>query len=288
MEERKSYYAIIPANVRYDNDLPPNVKLLYGEITALCNETGVCWATNDYFAKLYNVSKTSVSKWVSILVDKGYIHNQIIYKEGSKEILNRYLSLVQYPIEEKLNRGIEEKLKENNKIYNNTMNNNIDNMNIIYNWEENKTCQCQTQKGDICSRRSTYNINGKNYCNQHSKYVIGDYFDSHKDMQEQIGLELATKEIIEHLNNRIGSHYKTNSKENLKIIKKKIKEGFTVDDFKTVIDKMCVKWTGTKWEEYLRPQTLFGGNFESYLNKEIKQTVNNLHLTSEDISNLFG
>lgn len=98
MEEKKSYYAIIPANVRYDVDLTPNAKLLYGEITALCNERGYCWASNDYFAKLYNVSKSSITKWVSALVKKGYIYNEIIYKEGSKEVLNRYLKLSKDPI----------------------------------------------------------------------------------------------------------------------------------------------------------------------------------------------
>ena len=122
MEERPNYYAIIPANIRYDADLTANAKLLYGEITALCNEKGYCWATNEYFANLYGVSKTSISKWISSLIQKEYIFSETIYKDGTKEILNRYLRIVKDPIEEKLNRGIEEKLKDNNTIINNTIN----------------------------------------------------------------------------------------------------------------------------------------------------------------------
>ena len=87
----KSYYAIIPANVRYDTDLPPNAKLLYGEITALCNEKGYCWASNDYFAKLYNVEKRTISRWISALVKKDYIKTELTYKENSKEVEQRRL-----------------------------------------------------------------------------------------------------------------------------------------------------------------------------------------------------
>ena len=63
MAEHRSYYAIIPANVRYDQRLKPNTKLLYGEITALCNERGFCWAGNEYFADLYGVNKETISRW---------------------------------------------------------------------------------------------------------------------------------------------------------------------------------------------------------------------------------
>lgn len=123
MDEKKSYYAIIPANVRYDADLTPNAKLLYGEITALCNERGYCWASNDYFSKLYGVSKKSISNWISALVKKGYIYSEIKYKEGSKEILDRYIKLFGEPIEEIFYTPIEKKVKDNNTLNNNTSNN---------------------------------------------------------------------------------------------------------------------------------------------------------------------
>ncbi len=122
-ENKKSYYAIIPANVRYSN-ITPNAKLLYGEITALCNEKGYCWATNEYFANLYGVSKTSVSLWIKELIDHGFVGSTLKYKENSKEIERRILTIE--PIKENLNTylrnlkgGIKENLKENNT-FNNT------------------------------------------------------------------------------------------------------------------------------------------------------------------------
>lgn len=92
-EQQKAYYAIIPANVRYDKDLAPNAKLLYGEITALCNEKGYCWASNQYFAELYGVSVLSIKRWVNSLVTKGYVYRTLTYKPNSKEIDKRILSI---------------------------------------------------------------------------------------------------------------------------------------------------------------------------------------------------
>lgn len=92
-EQQKSYYAIIPANVRYDKDLAPNAKLLYGEITALCNEKGYCWASNQYFAELYGVSVLSIKRWVNSLVAKGYVYRTLTYKPNSKEVDKRILSI---------------------------------------------------------------------------------------------------------------------------------------------------------------------------------------------------
>ena len=129
---KQSYYAIIPANVRYDKNLTPNAKLLYGEITALCNEKGYCWAENKYFADLYGVSLKSISVWINSLVDKGYIQSEIIYKENSKEIYARQLTIaippygrnLPYP-QKKSSIPMEENFKDNNTneyIYNNRRN----------------------------------------------------------------------------------------------------------------------------------------------------------------------
>lgn len=132
-EQQKAYYAIIPAEVRYDKDLPPNAKLLYGEITALCNDKGYCWATNQYFADLYKVSKITVSRWISTLNRKGYISIDTLYREGTKELIGRHIYIVNTPINKNVNRyikndleGINKNVKENNTSINNTFNNKKD------------------------------------------------------------------------------------------------------------------------------------------------------------------
>ena len=111
MEEKPSYYAIIPANVRYDENLRDKAKLLYGEITALCNKNGYCFASNKYFAELYGVTTTTISTLIKELVDKGYIESVIQYKGGTKEILNRYLKIFK--------EGMQKNLKDNNTSINN-------------------------------------------------------------------------------------------------------------------------------------------------------------------------
>lgn len=73
MENKPNFYAIIPANVRYDKDLSPNAKLLYGEITSLCNEKGFCWANNNYFMDLYSLSERSIQILLKQLAKKEYI-----------------------------------------------------------------------------------------------------------------------------------------------------------------------------------------------------------------------
>ena len=75
--------------------------------------------------------------------------------------------------------------------------------------------------------------------------------------------------VIDYLNENVGTHYRPSNKTTQKHINARLTEGYTYDDFKIVIDKMCQKWKGTDMEQYLRPETLFGTKFESYLNAKI-------------------
>ncbi len=153
--DKKGYYAIIPANVRYDESLTPNAKLLYGEITALCNEKGYCWATNGYFAELYSVSKVSISKWIGSLKDAGYVSIEMEQDRGTKQILNRYIRLLNGGIKEKLNTPqrkvkdpIKEKFKDNNTV-NTTSNitvNNIDHFESFWTVYPRKVGKAQAKK----------------------------------------------------------------------------------------------------------------------------------------------
>ena len=126
-EQRRAYYAIIPADVRYDKDLPSNAKLLYGEITALCNERGYCWASNEYFAGLYEVSSRSITRWFGALEDKRYIRVELIRK-GENVVESRLITIGDKNVQscrQNCLGGIDKNVQ-----YNNTINNTINNTDI--------------------------------------------------------------------------------------------------------------------------------------------------------------
>lgn len=92
--ERPSYYAVIPADIRYDKNLTDKEKLLYGEITALSNQEGYCWASNEYFANLYGSSIRTIKGAITKLEENGYLKREFVYKKNSKEVEKRLL----YPV----------------------------------------------------------------------------------------------------------------------------------------------------------------------------------------------
>lgn len=114
-------------------------------------------------------------------------------------------------------------------------------------------------KAQGCASKSTTN-------NPSTKYPFNNNV-------EKENLDENVKKIIEYLNLKTKKNFKANTQATVKLIKARLNEGFTLEDFKSVIDNKILDWTGTKWEKYLVPTTLFAGKFESYLNEKHKEQV---------------
>ena len=88
--------------------------------------------------------------------------------------------------------------------------------------------------------------------------------EKEKDKEEYKG---EVKEIVKYLNHVTGSTYRVSGSKTRDLIKARIREGFKVNDFKVVITKKFKEWTGTEWQKFLRPETLFSNKFEGYVNQ---------------------
>lgn len=232
MEQRPNYYSVMPANVRYDRSLTPSEKLMFSEITALANKQGYCHAKNGYFSELYSVAIQTVSRWISHLEQHGYIEVKIIYK--GKQIVERRI----FPIVDPINKNV----KTPKQKYEEGINKNVKTP-INKNVKDNNTSINTTSK------------------NNTSKNI---YSPAEPDkFSEQ------RKTIIGYLNERLGTNYKPSSAKTKRHIDARLNEGYELDDFKRVINNKISDWANdSNMVKYLRPETLFGTKFESYLNQK--------------------
>ena len=164
INEKPSFYAVLPAHVRYEKRLKPAERLLFAEISALTNKFGYCTASNGYFADLYETRKETVSKWISHLSELGFLRLEMVY-EG-KQIKGRKIW-----IDEKVMTPIDEKVKGNNTRLNNTRINNTplppntgngkDDLNADAFVSANaKTCEQETDKPTSLETKNDSNGNG--------------------------------------------------------------------------------------------------------------------------------
>lgn len=103
MNEKPSYFSILTADVRYDERLKANEKIMYSEITALSNKYGYCSASNTYFANLYKVHKDTISDWINNLKKYGYIKVVLERKDGTRQISKRKIYINNAYLDEGLN-----------------------------------------------------------------------------------------------------------------------------------------------------------------------------------------
>ena len=134
----------------------------------------------------------------------------------------------------------------------------------------------------------------KNKKNKNDIYIVGNSnFENVEDAKSEKPDAKPYQEIVDYLNQKAGTSYSSNSKTTQANIRARLAEGYTVEDFKRVIDNKCTDWIGTQWEEYLRPSTLFGTKFENYLNrkqtkqqKQQQETVSNAELYQSLVFNI--
>lgn len=88
-QERPSYWAVVPAPVRYDTAIPANAKLLYAELSSLTNEKGYCFASNAYFAANFSMTDTSVRRLLKALADRGFIRIDVVRDKKTNQVKER-------------------------------------------------------------------------------------------------------------------------------------------------------------------------------------------------------
>ena len=150
------------------------------------------------------------------------------------------------------------------------------------NQEENKTKTKENQK-EIKTKSNENQKENENKTHQDVNVIVN--VNDNVDVNvKKISLE-EIKGIVEYLNIKSNSHYKYSTDKTQTLIKARIKDGFTLDDFKIVIDKKCEEWLGTDFEKFLRPETLFNNKFEGYLNQKItakKKTLKDISMSDID------
>lgn len=105
-------------------------------------------------------------------------------------------------------------------------------------------------------------------CNVTGNVTVTQCNATEEELEQEENIEIY-KIVVSHLNQKAGTKYKPSTPKTKTAIHARLSEGFTLDDFKTVIDKKCAEWLGTDLEKYLRPETLFGTKFEGYLNAKV-------------------
>ena len=150
------------------------------------------------------------------------------------------------------------------------------------NQEENETKAKENQK-EIKTKSNENQKEDENKTHQDVNVIVN--VNDNVDVNvKKISLE-EIKGIVEYLNIKSNSHYKYSTDKTQTLIKARIKDGFTLDDFKIVIDKKCEEWLGTDFEKFLRPETLFSNKFEGYLNQKItakKKTLKDISMSDID------
>lgn len=160
--EFPSYYSILTADIRYDPRLKNHAdcKVLYSEITALSNKYGYCSASNKYFSKLYDRPVPTISKWINILKDLGYLKVEMIYKDNTKEIKERHIFPISTPINANVNTYSRKHEGGINASVKPPINANVKDNNTSINTTSKNSCSSKQQAEVVANAYAMYQMSG--------------------------------------------------------------------------------------------------------------------------------
>lgn len=190
-----SYYGNLPAEVRYSKELKPMEKILYTELTALSNKYGYCIAKNSYFASLYEVHKDTAGKWINSLEKQGFIRTQLIYKEGTKQILQRRIYISRTPIDENIDTYRQEDREGIDEKCDTPIDENIEDINITREeyYKSNSTPYSPPKENPLLKDFSL-----------EDKKIAQDFIEYRKEIKKPIKTKRAIKSHITRLKECVG------------------------------------------------------------------------------------
>lgn len=253
-------YIMIPISAAHDNRLRANSKLVFGEIMSMLNQKDSFFMNNATLAKRQNMSTNTLQSCLKELEDLGYIRRKII-RNDKKQVVSRLISspltelFKQTP--EKWGQGYPQKYEKG--------------------IPKNRGEGSPKNRGEGSPKNLGHNnesliMNSNNSIYSRNTSGKPDYIpkppnkNSNDNFSEQV--VNTTNKVIDHLNHKAGTKYRPTSKATRRLVRARLNDGWKLDDFYKVINNKVSDWKNDKyWAKYLRPETLFGTKFESYLNE---------------------
>jgi uncharacterized phage protein (TIGR02220 family) len=230
MNGRKGVYGIVYQNVLRSSELSPESKAIYGYLASFAGCKNTCFPSRKMMLKELQMSETRFSKHMNPLIALGVVS---VTRERNGNVYGKNIYTINHEIQ--IIENQDSRCSENESAENESAENLSTNSNSI----------------------NIKNINNKNINNK-----------EHKDIVEKNLDKPPYKEIIDYLNAKTNKSYQYQGTSTQRHINGRFKEGYTLDDFKKVIDIKTAEWKEGKMEQYLRPETLFGTKFEGYLNQQ--------------------
>lgn len=240
---------MIPVGIARDNDLlnKPKSIILMGEILSMLNVTGEFFMSNTELAKRLHVTSRSVKDYLILLEKKGLIKRANVYADQEQKVVMGRKITAGDTLGKYISLGWGSSLPQGRE-------------------------EDFTRVGKHTSPKYNNVIEHKNRTNNINKGPA-------KKAEPE---EIPYKEIIDYLNSKTKAHYKASSKVNQRLIKARIKEGYTLEDFKTVINNKAFEWQHTDMWKYMRPSTLFGSHFDDYLNEnKLQKSVGTIYRNNQ-------